>query len=69
VVGIFLARKNLNNMKKDWKTTLAGVLTILGSLCTAGLLFLKGQQVAAIGTLTTGVPAGIGLIKASDASK
>jgi hypothetical protein len=56
-------------MKKDWKTTVAGVLTILGSLCTAGLLFLKGQQVAAIGTLTTGVPAGIGLIKASDASK
>ncbi len=51
---------------KDWKTTLAGVLTILGSLCTAGLALLHNQPTAAIGALTTGIPMGVGLIKAAD---
>jgi hypothetical protein len=54
---------------KDWKTTLAGVLTILGSVCTAGLAFLHNQPTIAIGALTTGVPTGIGLIKAADSAK
>jgi hypothetical protein len=51
---------------KDWKTTILGGLTILGTLCTAGVLFLKGNSQAAIAALTTGIPAGVGLIKAAD---
>lgn len=54
---------------KDWKTTVAGVLTIIGSVCTAGLAFLHNQPTLAIGALTTGVPTGIGLIHASDSVK
>ena len=56
-------------MKSNWKTTLTGVLTIVGSLCTAGLLWMHGQHEAAIGTIGTGVTTGIGLIKAADAPK
>ncbi len=51
---------------KDWKTTVAGVLTIVGSICTAGLAFMHGQTTAGIGALTTGIPMGVGLIKAAD---
>jgi hypothetical protein len=53
-------------MQKDWKTTLAGVLTIIGSLCGAGLAFLHGQTTTGIAALTTGIPTGVGLIKAAD---
>jgi hypothetical protein len=51
---------------KDWKTTLAGVLTIISSCCAAGIAFLHGQTAAGVTALTTGVPMGIGLIKAAD---
>jgi hypothetical protein len=54
---------------KDWKTTTAGALTIVGSLCAAGIAFLHGQTGAGVAALTTGIPTGIGLIKAADAPK
>jgi hypothetical protein len=50
---------------KDWKTTLAGVLTIVGTLTTAGLAFLH-QQPVNIPTVIAGLTAGAGLIKAAD---
>lgn len=51
---------------KDWKTTICGILTIVGAACTAGIAALHGQTTVAIAALTTGVPVGIGLIKAAD---
>lgn len=45
-------------MKKNWKTTLLG----LGSIVTGVALFLKGQQAEAISALMSG----IGLIFAKD---
>jgi hypothetical protein len=51
---------------KDWKTTVCGILTILGSICTAGIAALHGQTTTAIAALSTGVPVGVGLIKAAD---
>jgi len=51
---------------KDWKTTTAGILTIIAAACTAGLALLKGNTPVALGALGTGIPAGIGLIKAAD---
>jgi hypothetical protein len=54
---------------KDWQTTLAGVLTIIGSVCAAGLAFLHGQTTTGIAALTGGIPSGIGLIKAADSKK
>lgn len=54
---------------KDWKTTAAGVLTILGALASAGLAFLHNQPTAGIAALTTGIPTGVGLIKAADSTK
>lgn len=51
---------------KDWKTSLAGVLTIIGSICGAGLAFLHGQVPTGVAALTTGIPTGIGLIHAAD---
>jgi len=56
-------------MMKSWKTTLAGVLTIVGALCTAGIAALKGQMEVAIGALTVGIPSGIGLMKSRDDDK
>lgn len=50
---------------KDWKTTLAGVLTILGTLTTAGLALL-GHKSVDIPTVLAGLTAGLGLIKAAD---
>lgn len=50
---------------KDWKTTVAGILTIIGTLSAAGLSYLHGQPINATTTLA-GVTAGIGLIHASD---
>jgi hypothetical protein len=53
---------------KDWKTTVAGVLTIVGSVCAAGLAFLHGQTTTGVAALSTGIPTGIGLIKAADST-
>ena len=51
------------------KTTLTGVLTILGGIVTYALAFLAGkaQDLAVITTVLTAISAGIGLIKAADA--
>lgn len=53
---------------KDWKTTLAGVATIIGTLCAAGLKLYNHQPVDFPTTLG-GLTAGIGLIKAADSAK
>jgi uncharacterized membrane protein YjjP (DUF1212 family) len=50
---------------KDWKTTLAGVATILGTLCSAGLALYHGQPLN-FPVVTAGITAGIGLIHAAD---
>jgi uncharacterized membrane protein (DUF441 family) len=52
---------------KDWKTTLAGVLTIVVTLASAGLSYLHGQPVNTTATLA-GVSTGLGLIKAADSN-
>ena len=51
---------------KSWKTTLTGVLTIIAGLTSGGLLVMKGQVEAGIGTAITAITAGIGLINAKD---
>ena len=54
---------------KDWKTTVCGVLTIVGSLCTAGIALIHGDAKSALAAVTVGVPTGVGLIKAADSAK
>jgi hypothetical protein len=54
---------------KSWKTTTAGVVTIIGAVCAAILFALKGQFVEAAGALSAGIPSGIGLIAARDNDK
>jgi hypothetical protein len=55
----------LGGHMQDWKTTLAGVLTIVITLATAGLAYLHGQPINTASVLTA-VTAGVGLIHASD---
>jgi uncharacterized membrane protein (DUF441 family) len=50
---------------KDWKTTLAGIATIVGGLCGAGLNLYHNQPVNTT-TLLASITAGVGLIHASD---
>ncbi len=50
---------------KDWKTTLAGVLTIIVTLGTAALSYLHGQPINTSTTIA-GITAGVGLIHAAD---
>jgi len=50
------------------KTTIIGILTIVSAVTFAAIAFLKGGSFD-IGVLITGVTAGIGLIKAADATK
>ena len=50
---------------KDWKTTIAGVLTIIGTLTTAGIALVNKQPLNLPGTIA-GITAGVGLIKAAD---
>ena len=50
---------------KDWKTTTAGVLTIIGTLATAGLAALHGQPLN-YPAVIAGVTTGVGLIHAAD---
>lgn len=51
---------------KSWKTTLSGVAVILGALSVAIKAALAGDYGAAITSIVTGVPAGVGLIAARD---
>jgi len=49
------------------KTTLLGILTIIATLSGAAVEFMK-TGTCNLAALTTGITAGIGLIKAADAS-
>lgn len=51
------------------KTTLTGILTVLGGVVTYVLAFLggKGQDLAVLTGVLTAITTGIGLIKAADA--
>lgn len=53
------------------KTTLTGILTILGGLTTYVIAFIggHGQDAAIIAAVLTAISTGIGLIKAADAPK
>jgi hypothetical protein len=53
---------------KNWKTTAAGVLTILVGLGTAALNYLHGQPVD-VKMLAATVTSGAGLIHAADSKK
>jgi len=53
---------------KSWKTTTAGVLTILGVLIQGGLALVNGHQ-PDFTTLSAGLTAGVGLILAADHSQ
>jgi hypothetical protein len=50
---------------KDWQTTLAGLATIVGTLCAAGLN-LYNKQPLNVPVMVAGLTAGIGLIRAAD---
>lgn len=50
-----------------WRTTLVGALLIVGAVAKAGAELAQGQHVD-FTTLTAGVTAGFGFIKAADAS-
>lgn len=51
---------------KNWKTTVSGVLTILGGIAAGGKLIVAGQMTEGIGVIITAVTAGIGLLHAKD---
>ena len=53
-------------MKTSYKTTLAGICAILGTIATAGKQALAGDYVGAINTAIVGIPVGVGLIAARD---
>ena len=50
------------------KTTIIGVLIIIGAACTAATQFLQGQE-PDLSALAGAVVVGIGFIKAADATK
>lgn len=50
---------------KDWKTTAAGIATIVGTLCTAGLALYHGQAIN-FPVVSAGIATGVGLIHAAD---
>jgi hypothetical protein len=58
-------RKLEENKMKDWKTTLAGVATILGALCAA-VVNVHDKQPVNMPVLFASLTAGVGLIKAAD---
>lgn len=53
-------------MKASYKTTLSGILAILGTIVTAGKQAIAGDYVGALNTAIIGLPAGVGLIAARD---
>lgn len=55
---------------KNAKTTISGILAILGGIVALGNAFVNGTiDAAVIGTAVTSITAGIGLIFAGDAKK
>jgi hypothetical protein len=57
------------NNKRSWRTTLAGILAIVGTLSPIVGKIAQGGAIDIndIGTAIAGVSAGVGLIKAKDA--
>lgn len=55
--------------KKSWRTTLAGILAIVGTVAPIVSKVAQGGNIDIddIGTAIAGVSAGVGLIKAKDA--
>ena len=53
---------------KSWKTTVAGIVTIIVAVGNAVLTYLKTGTLPDFGILIAAVTAGIGLIKAKDAN-
>ena len=51
---------------KNWKTTISGILTILGGIAAGGKRILAGQVTEGAGVLITAITAGVGLIVAKD---
>jgi hypothetical protein len=50
----------------SWKTTLAGIFALLGTIAAAGKLALAGDYAGAISAALAGIPVGVGLILAKD---
>ena len=50
----------------NWKTTLTGILMVLGAIANAGMDFLQGKPVDFPVTIAA-ITAGVGLIMAKDA--
>ena len=50
---------------QNYKTTVLGILTIIGTLCSAGIALVNGHT-PDIGITSAGVLAGVGLIHAAD---
>lgn len=50
------------------KTTILGIITIVGALCNATVQYLNGKQIDLV-TLSTAITAGWGLIHAADTPK
>jgi hypothetical protein len=53
---------------KDWKTTLAGIATIVGALCAA-VVNVHDKQPVNMPVLFASITAGVGLIKAADSKQ
>ena len=50
---------------QSWRTTVLGILTIAGTLISAGISLLNGHT-PDLATTSAGVMAGVGLIHAAD---
>ena len=50
----------------SWKTTLAGIFALLGTIATAGKLALAADYAGALNAAIVGIPVGVGLILAKD---
>lgn len=53
---------------QHWRTTVLGILTILGSVGGGLIAWLKTGQIPDLGPVIAGVTGGIGLIHAGDAA-
>ena len=56
-------------MKTSWKTTTAGVLSIVVAVASAALVWLKTGSLPDFGPVVAAVTAGVGLIAARDNDK
>lgn len=56
-------------MLRSWKTTVAGVLTIVGSLSAFALDYLQNDVIGDFAPLLAAITLGVGLIVAGDAPK